>query len=69
MKKLKEGRIANISQITTISKMRIKEPTTPHSVLNGVKVSERDMEQIEKAVVELYISKGVLKVFSRQENI
>lgn len=26
MKKLKEGSIANISQITTISKMRIKEP-------------------------------------------
>ena len=24
-------------------------------------VSERDMEQIEKALVELYISKGVLK--------
>ena len=69
MKKLKEGSIANISQITTISKMRIKEPTTPHSVLNGVKVSERDMEQIEKAVVELYISKGVLKNFLQQENI
>jgi hypothetical protein len=38
-------------------------------VLNGVKVSERDMEQIEKAVVELYISKGVLKNFLQQENI
>ena len=61
MKKLKEGSVANVSQITTISKLRIKEPTNPQAVLNGVKVSECDMEQIEKAVVGLYISKGVLK--------
>lgn len=61
MEKLKHGSVANVSQITTVSKMRIKEPTTPKSVLYGVKVSECDMEQIEKAVVELYISKGVLK--------
>lgn len=61
MDKLKHGSVANISQITTVSKLRIKEPVTPQSVLYGVKVSERDMEQIEKALVELYISKGVLK--------
>lgn len=61
MEKLKHGSVANVSQLTTVSKIRIKEPTTPQSVLCGVKVSERDMEQIEKALVELYISKGVLK--------
>lgn len=61
MEKLKHGSVANISQIATVSKLRIKEPVTPHSVLCGVKVSERDMEQIEKALLELYISKGVVK--------
>lgn len=61
MEKLKHGSVANVSQITTISKLRIKEPVAPQSVLYGVKVSERDMAQIEKALVELYISKGVVK--------
>lgn len=64
MEKLKHGSVANISQIATVSKLRIKEPVTPHSVLCGVKVSERDMEQIEKALLELYISKGVVKKYS-----
>ena len=63
MSKLKQGSIANISQLTTVSKLRIKEPTTPQSVLYGIKVSERDMEQIEKALVSLYISKGTMKDF------
>ncbi len=61
MEKLKSGSVANVSQITTVSKLRIKEPTTPQAALYGVKVSERDMEQIEKAVVDLYISKGNIK--------
>ena len=70
MEKLKHGSVANISQIATVSKLRIKEPVTPHSVLCGVKVSERDMEQIEKALLELYISKGVVKkLFGNSENI
>ena len=58
MKKLKYGSIANISQITTISKMRIKEPVTPHDVLFGVKVTPADMERIDDAIKELYIPKG-----------
>ena len=58
MDKLKHGSVANVSQITTISKLRIKEPVTPHSVLYGVKVSLRDMEQIKLAIQNLYISKG-----------
>lgn len=61
MEKLKLGSVANISQLTTISKLRIKDPVISGSVLYGVKVSERDMEQIERALVNLYISKGVLK--------
>lgn len=70
MEKLKHGSVANISQIATVSKLRIKEPVTPHSVLCGVKVSERDMEQIEKALLELYISKGVVKkIFGNSKNI
>lgn len=61
MYKLKHGSVANVSQLTTVSKIRIKEPTTPQSVLYGVKVSERDMEQIEKSLMDLYISKGTAK--------
>lgn len=60
MKKLRSGSCANISQITTISKMRIKDPVTPNSVLYGVKVSTDDMRIIEDAVKALFIEKGNL---------
>lgn len=68
MEKLKQGSVANISQITTVSKLRIREPVTPQSALYGVKASERDMEKIERTLVDLYISKGVLKNIKGQEN-
>lgn len=56
MDKLKAGSVANISQITTISKLRIKEPLTPHSVLYGVKASPRDMELVEDGIWSLYLT-------------
>lgn len=58
MDHLKCGSIANISQITTISKMRIKEPLFPGSVLNNIKVSTRDMACIDTALKNLYLEKG-----------
>lgn len=60
MRKLRSGSCANISQITTISKMRIKDPVTPNSVLYGVKVSIGDMRVIEDAVKDMFIEKGNL---------
>lgn len=61
MKKLKHGSVANISQLTTISKMRIKEPVTPKDALYGVKLSMEDMAAIEQGIIELYITKGNFK--------
>lgn len=68
MEKLKQGSVANVSQITTVSKIRIREPVAPQAALYGVKVSERDMEKIERALLELYISKGILKSIVGEEN-
>ncbi len=61
MNKLKHGSVVNLSQITTVSKMRIKEPVTPKDALYGVKVSLEDMARIEQAFIELYIAKENFK--------
>lgn len=69
MAKLKKGTVANISQVTTISKMRIKEPLTPADALYKVKISEKDMEQIETALLDMYVSKGACRSFVQENNI
>ena len=61
MRKLKHGSVANISQLTAVSKIRIKEPVTPKDALYGVKISLDDMKEIETALIEQYIPKGNFK--------
>ena len=56
METLKRGSIANVSQRMTISERGRKEPVSPKASLYNVKVSERDMLQIEQAICEKYIS-------------
>lgn len=69
MAKLKKGTVANVSQVTTISKMRIKEPLTPADALYKVKVSGQDMEQIETALLNMYVSKGACRSFSQDDDV
>lgn len=55
MESLKEGSYAAIGQITTISKIRVKSPIIKSDFLNGVKLSQEDMEIINNAIKGLYI--------------
>lgn len=53
--RMKEGSIALVNQITTISKMRIFDPRNLKGVLAGVSLSEESMEKINEKMKELYI--------------
>ncbi len=52
---MKEGSIALVNQITTISKMRIFDPRNLKGVLAGISITEESMEKINKKVKELYV--------------
>lgn len=53
--RMKEGSIALVNQITTVSKMRIFDPRNLKGVLAGISLSEEKMEQINQKVKELYV--------------
>lgn len=53
--RMKEGSIALVNQITTISKMRIFDPRNLKGVLTGISLSEENMEKINQKMKELYI--------------
>lgn len=52
---MKEGSIALVNQITTVSKMRIFDPRNLKGVLAGISLSEESMEKINKKVHDLYV--------------
>lgn len=52
---MKEGSIALVNQITTISKIRIFDPRNLKGVLAGISLSEEGMEKINQKVKELYV--------------
>lgn len=53
--RMKEGSIALVNQITTISKMRIFDPRNIRGVLSGVSLSEENMEKINQKIKDLYV--------------
>lgn len=52
---MKEGSIALVNQITTVSKMRIFDPKTAKGVLSGISLSKEGMQKINDKMKELYI--------------
>lgn len=52
---MKEGSVALVNQISTISKIRIFDPRNLKGVLAGISLSEESMEKINQKVKELYI--------------
>lgn len=54
---MKTGSIALVSQITTISKIRINKPLYSSDALSGIKLSDKSMDLIDKKICELYIGK------------
>lgn len=53
--RMKEGSIAKIEQITTISKQRIYDPKKSADVLSGIRFSDAAMDKINEKIKELYI--------------
>ena len=53
--KMKQGSIALVGQITTVSKQRIYDPRTMSDVFPGVKISHDKMDEINKKIKELYV--------------
>ena len=54
LKKMKKGSIALVSQITTISKIRIYNPKRGSDTLANVRVSNENMNMIDAEIRELY---------------
>ena len=52
--KMKIGSIALISQITTISKIRIMDPKNSNDVLSGIRFSNETMDKIDGAISQLF---------------
>ena len=52
---MKEGSIAKVEQITTISKQRIYDPKKNADVLSGIRFSDAAMDKINEKIKELYI--------------
>ena len=52
---MKEGSIALINQITTVSKIRIFDPRNLKGVLSGISLSQESMIKINNKLKELYV--------------
>ena len=54
LNKMKTGSIALVSQITTVSKIRIYNPKSVHQSLHGIRLSDSALNQIDAAIIRLY---------------
>lgn len=53
--KMKQGSIALVSQITTVSKLRIHDPKTSRDVLAGIRLSNENLDAIDAEIKKLYL--------------
>ena len=53
--RMKVGSIAQVEQITTISKMRIYDPRNTRGVLSGIKLSPAALDKVNEKIKELFI--------------
>lgn len=56
LEQIKQGSIALVNQITTISKMRIYNPKKDLDILTGIKLSNEQMNLIDEKIKKLYIN-------------
>lgn len=52
--KMRKGSIALVSQITTISKIRIYDPKTDHDILSGIRLTNESLDKIDSAIVKKF---------------
>jgi len=55
IERLKNGSVALMEQITTVSKMRIYKPKSSKDLLYNVKFSDGAMEKINERLIELFV--------------
>lgn len=58
LKNLQKGSVALISQIRTISKLRIYEPVKSYHSLTKFILDDKNMEKVENAILKLYFKKN-----------
>ena len=54
--KMKDGSVALVNQIITISKLRIYDPVYSHSVLYGIRLSPTTISSVDEKIAELYLN-------------
>lgn len=54
IQKMKIGSIALVGQITTISKIRIYDPTYPADTLSNIRLSSKTMDKLDNKIIELF---------------
>ena len=54
---MKKGSIALLSQITSVSKMRIIKPTRTTDALSGIRLSDDSLNAIDERIKKLYLGK------------
>lgn len=54
IKRMKSGSIALVSQITTISKIRVYDPMYPLDTLSGIRLSAESMDKLDAKLKSLY---------------
>lgn len=55
VQKMKFGSIAIINQIRVISKQRIYDPKTKFDILSGIKLSDANLDLIDKKILKMFI--------------
>lgn len=69
---MRKGSIALISQITTISKMRIMDPIKETSVLTGISLPKQTMEKFTINLFPSFLEKtsgNHINIFDNKKNI
>lgn len=59
IQRMKNGSIALIGQITTISKIRIYDPKSKYDVLHGIKMPDEVLDIIDGKIRQLYANEGL----------
>lgn len=57
IKKMKQGSIGLVNQITTVSKIRIYDPKSSYGVLSNIRLSSEKLDTIDDAIKDLYLKK------------
>ena len=51
---MKQGSIALVNQITTVSKIRIYDPKTDYDILSNIKLSNEKLDLLDAEIIKRY---------------